>query len=561
MTIDTVTLSVIRGRLEQIVDEMDAALFRAAFSPVIAEARDGAHGIYGATDGETVAMGRFGLPVFIGAMSHATRAVIDKANASGGFHEGDAWLLNDPYLGATHLNDIKIVRPIFRSGRHVCNLASVGHWHDVGGNVAGNYNARATDIMQEGFRTPPVKIYDRGTLNQGILDILLANARLPRNNYGDFNAQIGSLDLGERRMNELFDEFGDDVILDAMAEMNRRAERHMRDLIAEIPDGRYAFEDFIDNDGLSPEPLRVAVEITVDDEEMTLDFTGSAPVCPGPMNVSRATTEAACFVGLKHIFREVPANGGCLKPVTFVIPENSVLACDPPSPVSGYTENIMRTIDVLFGAMAKATPERVNAACFATVNVLLLSGKQDSGNEFILFTFFGGGLGGNPEGDGLSHGNAPIGMANIPPAEILEAANPVLFTNWGLRQDSAGPGEHRGGLGCVYEVELLADEATLSQFGERAKFPAFGVFGGGAGQANRLTYDQPEGPVTPDIGSKVVGAKLTRGDRVRIESPGGGGYGAPAKRDREAVRRDLIRGLVSWEGAMRDYGYSGESVG
>ena len=551
--IDPVTLAVIRGRLEQIVDEMDATLFRAAFSPVIAEARDGSHGIYDARTGDTVAMGKRGLPVFIGAMSYATKAAIARARADGGPADGDIYLLNDPYDGATHLNDIKLIKPFFRDGALFCYLASVGHWLDVGGNVAGNYNPRATDIMQEGVRIPAVKLCEAGAMRQDIVDILLANARLPRSNYGDLNAQLGALELGTRRMHDLLDGFGADIVAAAMDEIRARAGRQMRALIAGLPDGAYSFEDHIDNDGRGATPLKVALDLRIEGERMRLDFSRSAPACEGPLNVSRATTVAACFVALKHIFNEVPTSAGCLDPVEFVIPEGSILAAAPPAPVSGYTENIMRTIDVIFGAFAQAAPERANAACFATVNALLLSGRRRDGTTFIFFTFFGGGLGGNPEGDGLSHGNAPIGMANIPPAEILEAAYPACVTRWGLRADSGGPGRHRGGLGAVYEFELLAEEAELVVFGERARFPAFGILGGGPGAPNRIFYDQDEGEISAGETAKVSGVTVRRGQRVRIESPGGGGYGAPEARPVEAIGRDLALGLVSAGRARRDY--------
>jgi N-methylhydantoinase B len=552
--IDPVSLAVIRGRLEQIVDEMDATLFRAAFSPVIAEARDGSHGLYDAASGDTIAMGKTGLPVFIGAMSHAARAAIKRSQADGGFADGDVILLNDPYDGATHLNDIKLIKPLFRNGKPFCLLASVGHWIDVGGNVAGNYNPTATDIMQEGMRIPAVKLCDRGRMRQDVVDILLANSRLPQSCYGDLNAQLGALDLGERRMIELLDEYGDDVIAEAIGEILARAARQMRDLIASLPDGTYSFEDHIDNDGITDAPLKVALDLTVRGEKMTLDFSRSAPACAGPMNVARGTTIAACFVALKHVFTEVPANAGCLEPIEFIIPDDSILSAEAPKPVSGYTENIMRTIDVVFGAMSKIAPARANAACFATVNVVLMSGKRDDGSDFIFFSFFGGGLGANPEGDGLNHGNAPIGMATIPPVEILEAAYPVRFTSWGLRRDSGGAGRTRGGLGAIYEIELRADAATLVAFGERAVFPAFGVLGGGPGLPNRVIYDQDDGPATPRLGTKLSAVRLTRGQRIRIESPGGGGYGPASERKLDDVARDLRLELVSPDRAEKDYG-------
>ncbi len=553
---DPVALAVIRGRLEQIVDEMDASLFRAAFSPVIAEARDGSHGIYETETGAMVAMGKTGLPVFIGAMSFATKAVIDRAEEDGGFLPGDAWLLNDPYVGATHLNDIKIIKPIFRNGRVFCHLASAGHWLDVGGNVPGNYNPRATDIMQEGVRIPPVKLFDQGELRQDVVDILLANTRMPNFSYGDLNAQLGALELGETRLHELLDDFGDDVIAQAMAEINSRAATQMRELISEIPDGTYAFEDNLDNDGITDAPLRIALELTVTGDRLILDFTGSAPCCAGPMNVTHATTVAVCFVALKHVFPEVPANAGCLSPIEFIIPDNSILSAPAPKPVSGYTENIMRTIDVIFGAMAQCAPDRVNGAAFSTINALMFSGRGNANQRFIMFTFFGGGLGGNPEGDGLSHGNAPIGMATIPPAEIQEAAYPIRINHWGLRPDSGGPGQFRGGLGCIYEFELTGEEADVVTFGERAIYPAFGVLGGGYGAPNRIVYDQADGKHSPALGAKLSGVRLVRGQSVRIESPGGGGYGPPADRAVEDIERDLRQGMISADGAERDYGVS-----
>ena len=234
---DPVTLAVIRGRLEQIVDEMDATLFRSAFSPVIAEARDGSHGIYHATTGATLVQGKLGLPIFVGAMSFATRAAMARAKADGGPHPGDVYFMNDPYDGATHLNDYKLIKPYFRGDRLFCYLASVGHWQDVGGNVPGNYNPIATDSMQEGIRIPPVKLHDRGTLVQDVVDIALANSRLPDSAYGDLNAQLGALELGARRLDDLLDEYGEDIIEGAIGELIGRAARLMRAEIGDLPDG------------------------------------------------------------------------------------------------------------------------------------------------------------------------------------------------------------------------------------------------------------------------------------------------------------------------------------
>ena len=552
--IDPVTLAVIRGRLEQIVDEMDATLFRSAFSPVIAEARDGSHGIYDAATGATLAQGKLGLPIFVGAMSFATRAAMARAEADGGPRPGDVYFMNDPYDGATHLNDYKLVKPYFRSGRLFCYLASAGHWQDVGGNVPGNYNPIATDSMQEGVRIPPVKLYDQGTLIQDMVDIALANSRLPDSAYGDLNGQIGALELGERRLDDLLDEYGEDLIGEAVTEFIARAARLMRAEIGDLPDGTYSADDFLDNDGIVDEPLRIALDVTIAGETMTLDFSRSAPPCAGPLNISRATATAACFVGLKHIFHELPANAGVLEPVDVIIPDDTILSANAPKPVSGYTETILRMIDVMFAAFAQAAPERVNGSPYGTINALLLSGRRDGATPWILFTFFGGGHGGNPEGDGLSHGNAPISMATIPPVEVLEAAFPVYFSQWALRPDSGGPGRHRGGLGAIYEIEVLDAQADLFVLGERGNFAPPGVHGGGPGAMNRVVYQQDDGEHTPEMAAKLFGVKLARGQRVRIESPGGGGYGRPDERAPAAIERDLRLGLVTPEAADRDYG-------
>ena len=551
---DPATLAVVRGRLEQIVDEMDATLFRAAFSPVIAEARDGSHGIYDARTGDTLIQGKAGLPIFVGAMSFATRHAMARAAADGGPRPGDVYLSNDPYEGATHLNDFKLVRPFFHDGAPFCALASVGHYQDIGGNVPGNYNPRARDAMQEGVRIPPVKLAASGRIDADVVRIVRANSRLPESAYGDLNAQLAALELGARRLEALIADHGADTVAATMAEITARAERLMRAEIAALPDGTYDAEDWLDNDGIEDTPIRIALDLTIEGETITLDFSRSAAACAGPLNISRPTAIAATFVGLKHIFRELPANAGVLAPVTHVIPDGSVLAAIPPRPVSGYTETVLRMIDVMFRAFAQVAPDRVNGASYGTINALLLSGRRAREGRWILFTFFGGGHGGHPDGDGLNHGNAPISMASIPPVEIFEAAFPVLFNQWALRPDSGGPGRHRGGLGAVYEIEVLAESADLAVLGERGAFAPPGVLGGGPGALNLVRYDTDDGPSAPEMAAKLFGAVLKRGQKVRIESPGGGGFGPPGERGREAVARDVALGYLSAEAAARDYG-------
>lgn len=552
--IDPVTLAVLKGRLEQIADEMDAALFRSAFNPIIAEAHDASHGLYHAETGETLVQGKSGLPVFVGAMSFAVKAVIDKVAKDGNLKDGDVFIFNDPYDGGTHLSDFKLVRPYFHEGKLFCYLASVGHWHDVGGNVPGNYNPIATECFQEGMLIPPVKLFAGGELRQDVVDILQANSRLPGSLYGDLNGQINALDLGERRMSSLLEEYGSDTVAEALVELRERAAKLMAANIADLPDGVYSAEDYLDNDGIVDERLRIAVDLTIRGDQMSLDFSRTSSACAGPVNIALSTAVASVYVAIKHLFTEVPANAGVLEPIETIIPEDSLLNVKAPKPVGGYTETILRVIDVIFCAMAQVAPDRVNGCAYGTINALSLAGYRGDGSRWVMFSFFGGGHGGHPEGDGLNHGNAPISTATIPPAEILEAAYPVMFTQWALRPDSGGPGRHRGGLGAIYEIELLEQNADVFLFGERGKYAPPGVLEGQSGALNRFSYEQDDGMHQPPQVSKMVGIKINRGQHLRLETPGGGGYGNPFERDPEAIMSDIRDGYVSIESAKHQYG-------
>jgi N-methylhydantoinase B len=553
--IDPILLAVLNGRLVQIADEMDATLYRSAFNPIIAEAHDACHGLYHAQTGATLVQGTTGLPIFVGAMAFAVKAVIDKANQDGNLEAGDTYLFNDPYDGGTHLNDFRLVRPLFWNGKVFAWLASVGHWLDVGGNVPGNFNAKATESFQEGFRIPPVKLARAGVIQQDIIDILGANSRVPQSNWGDLNGQLNALDLGERRLQVLLADYGEELIVAALDLLTARAEKLMRANIAGLPDGTYSYDDFLDNDGITDVPLSIALDLTISGDKMRLDFSRSSPPCDGPLNIALSTTVACCYVALKHIFTDVPANAGCLAPIEFVIPNTTLLGVSAPRPVGGYTETILRVIDTVFGAFAKVAPQRANGSPFATINALSLSGWREHGRRWVMFCFFGGGLGGNPESDGLNHGNNPISTATIPPAEILESLYPVMFTQWALRPDSGGPGFNRGGLGAIYEIEALAEGATdVSLLGERGKFPPFGVNGGKSAALNRFVYQTDGGERTPPLVSKVTDIRIVAGQHVRLETPGGGGFGDPLTRDPLRVARDVELGYVTPAAARRDCG-------
>jgi N-methylhydantoinase B len=552
--IDPITLAVLAGRMEQIADEMDATLFRAAFNPIIAEAHDASHGLYHAVSGDTLVQGKSGLPIFVGVMSFAVKAVIEKAAENGDLADGDIYIFNDAHLGGTHLSDMRLVRPYYRDGKLFCYLASVGHWHDVGGAVPGNYNPSATDVFQEAFVLPPVRIARGGEVQTDIIDILMRNTRLPQSAMGDLNGQLGALDLGVRRLDELLDEYGAETVQTALGALGHRAEALMRSDLEGLPDGRWEAIDYLDNDGITDEPLAIKVALEIKGDRMVLDFEGTAPRCAGPVNIALPTAVATAYVAIKHIFPSLPANAGVMRPIDVRIPEGSLLSAPFPAPVGGYTETILRMIDVIFSAASQAAPERVVANAYGTINALSIAGKRANGQPWVMFSFYGGGHGGSVESDGLNHGNAPISTATIPPMEILEAAYPVMFKQWALRPDSAGAGMHRGGLGAIYEIELLEENAEAFLFGERGRFAPQGVTGGEAAALNVFSYEQDDGWHHPPMASKMLGIKLKRGQSVRLETPGGGGYGPAGKRDPKAVARDVELGFLSPAEADNHYG-------
>ena len=555
MSLDPITLAVLAGRMEQIADEMDATLFRAAFNPIIAEAHDASHGLYHAETGETLVQGKTGLPIFVGVMAFAVKAVIDKAAEQGGPQPGDVWIFNDAHMGGTHLSDMRLVRPYFRDGELFCWLASVGHWHDVGGAVPGNYNPAATEAFQEAVVIPPVRLVRGGEVQTDVLDILMRNTRLPMSAEGDLNGQLGALDLGVRRLDALLDEYGAGTVQAALAALGDRAETLLRQAVAALPDGRWEAEDFLDNDGIAPEALPIRVALEIEGERLRLDFAGTAGGVAGPINIARPTAIACVYVAIKHLFPSLPANAGVLRPIDIAIPEDSLLSAEFPTPTGGYTETILRMIDVIFSAAAEAAPERAIANAYGTINALSIAGKRRDGRRWVMFSFYGGGHGATAESDGLNHGNAPISMATIPPVEILESAYPVAFRQWALRPDSAGAGARRGGLGATYEIEVLEENgAEVFFFGERGRFAPKGVAGGAEGACNRFTFQQGDGWAAPPLVSKMVGIKLKQGERVRLETPGGGGYGPADARPARDVARDVALGYLSESAADAAHG-------
>lgn len=554
MAIDPVTLAVVRGSLEQIADEMDLHLIHAAISPIISETNDCANGIFHPTTGETIAQGRYGLPVFLAYMQFAVQKVIELANAEGGFRPGDMWIMNDTYLGGSHLQDVQLVAPVFAEGELFAVMATTGHWMDIGGNVAGGWGPKATEIHQEGIVIPPVRLYEEGRLNTALVRMFRANVRLPTEIAGDLAAMSNVFSVGSRGIEALVQRYGRAQLTGCLDEMIASSERQMRSYIRDIPDGTYACEDFLDGDGIVDRPIPVRVTMTVAGDEMHLDFTGSGPRSKGPMNMSRNTTLSSCFVAIKHIFPDVPVNGGTFRPIRIHVPDATLLSAEYPSPCGGYLEPMGRVIDVVFGAMSQAMPARAPAAFFGTIGVVAISGTHPRSGSYYVGVFpYPGGYGASRAGDGLINGTPPQSMANFMSLEMSEHRFPIRFDHYRIRDDSGGAGRHRGGCGTEYGFTALA-ETTLSVLGDRADHRPFGVCGGEAALPNRVELVTHGQAWTPPLRSKLDKQVLEPGDSIRAASPGGGGWGDPLERELDAVGRDLDRGYVSRRTAEERYG-------
>ena len=556
--IDPLTLAVIQAGLQQVCNEMDLAFSRAAFSPVIAEADDRSDGIYDRATGALIAQGEFGLPVFVGTMQYSTGELIRliREGEVAPPEPGDVYIVNDPYLGGTHLMDVRFVRPVFVDGELFCWLQNTGHWPDIGGMVPGGFSAHATEVEQEGLRIPPVKLFKRGTMDREIFAIIMSNIRIASQRIGDIKAQAAALATGETRLMELLARYGRPTLEEAIAAIRARSAGRMRAEIAAIPDGLYHSEAFVDSDGVVNEPLRIALAVTKSGETLHFDFNGSSPPCLGPMNSVLATTLSAVYLAVKHIFPDVPINAGTFEPLTVSGVTGTFLDARYPRPVSGCAAEVSQRIaEAVFLALVQAIPDKVTAAPAGTSGNFALGGwDPDKNAGYVMYQITGGGYGGNAEHDGLTNGCSTIGISRTAPVEVMEQYYPVLFRRFALREGSGGAGLHRGGFGVHYEVELLRGEARASFVMDHGRFGPPGVRGGGDGAVNIVRIHRGGETFIPEHLSKDQNILIRAGDRVEVLTPGGGGFGDPAHRDPALVERDVRRGYYTAETAARLWG-------
>ena len=556
--IDPITLSVIQAGLQQVCDEMDLTFSRSAFSPVIAEANDRSDGIYDAETGELIAQGELGLPVFVGTMQFSTMTLIDfiKTGKALPPEEGDVYIINDPYLGGTHLMDVRFAMPFYYEGKLFSWLSNTGHWPDIGGSVPGGFSANATEVEQEGLRLPPVKLVKRGEMDQEIYAIICSNIRIADQRIGDIKAQIAALKVGARQLTALLDRYGTDTVKSAVREWRGRAAQQMRAKITQIPDGTYRGEAWVDSDGVVDEPLRIAVSIEKKDGDLYFDFEGSSPPCRGPMNSVIATTRSSVYLAMKHIFPEVPINAGTFDPLHIKDPDGTFLYAKYPRPVSGCAAEVSQRIaEAVFAALVEPLPDIVTAAPAGSSGNFALGGYDpEKDRSFVMYQISGGGYGGNADHDGLTNGCSTIGISKTQPIEVLEQYYPVLFHEYGLREGSGGAGKQRGGFGVNYTVELRRGEAQASFVMDHGRVGPQGALGGGDGGKNTVTVRRGGESYTPEHLSKDQDIPIQPGDIVAVGTPGGGGFGNPFERDPDAVLQDVRRGYYTVDQAQALFG-------
>lgn len=552
MKIDPISLEVIRNRLAFIADEMETALLKSAYSSIIKEALDASAAIFD-TKGQTIVQAT-ALPAQLGMLIPAVKSIID-AYPPNQMKEGDIYLMNDPYNGGTHLPDITVVAPVIYHGETLALSVNMAHHQDVGGKTAGSIPTDATEIFQEGLIIPPLKFYDQGKPNETLLAIIKKNVRIPYNTMGDFRAQIASCNVGVNRFKRLFDEYGAERTLFNIEELFNRAEKMTLEKIKEIPDGEYTFEDYIDNDGIELDRrITLRVKITIKGSEFLVDFTGTDPQVKGPINsVPSATMTAVYFVVKAITDPSIPNNAGCYRSIRAVLPEGSLVNPRLPAAVNARAITFKRIVDLLFGALAKAIPDRIHAASSGNIQAVSFGGIDPlTSKAFAVADVGAGGMGARPTKDGIDRLDTDVSNCMNVPVEAVEMNFPLRVIKNNLWNDSAGAGKYRGGLGFEKWFEAVRGEIVVSHRGDRNFTRPWGLFGGKAARSWESYIVRKDGSR-----EKIKAKKefcMMAGDQLHLYAAGGGGYGDPLEREVNAVLEDVLDRKVSIEKAREDYG-------
>lgn len=527
MPVDPISLEVFKNMFVSVSEEMGVALLRTAYSPNIKERRDFSCAVFDPA-GQMVAQAAH-QPVHLGAMPASVQAALDTfPNA---LRPGDLVILNDPYLGGTHLPDITLVAPVFADtaeGKELVGFVSNrGHHADVGGMTPGSLPL-STELYQEGLILPPVKLARGGRLNQEVISLICRNSRTPEERRGDLAAQIASIRVGAQRLREVVDRYGAMETAEHMAALLDYSERVTRQAIAQIPDGVYRVVDYMDDDGLTTEPVAIAVALTVARDALTIDFSGTAAQRPGCINAPQAVTVSACLYMVRCVVgNAAPANQGCLRPVQIITPRGTLVNPEPQRGVAGgNVETSQRITDLLLAAMSQALPAMIPAASQGTMNNLLIGGHDlERERPFVYYETIGGGMGARPDRDGISGIHTHMTNTMNTPIEALEFAFPLRLKRYALRRGSGGAGQHKGGDGLVRDVEFLSP-ARVTILSERRKFAPPGYHGGHHGQPGENVLLKGGYEEVRLAGKETL--DVAAGDVLSIRTPGGGGWGKPA---------------------------------
>lgn len=521
--VDSVELAIFASAFHSIAEEMGATLRRTSFSPNIKERRDYSCAVFDDA-GNVIAMGDH-MPVHLGSMPMSVRTAVNTLDLA----PGDVAILNDPYGGGTHLPDITMVMPVYLDEGQVRTpffyVASRAHHADVGGHYPGSMGP-CREIYQEGIRIPPVRIMKGGEVLRDVLDLVLYNVRTPAEREGDLTAQIGSCRIGCERLRELVGKYGQAIVEKYIGELLKYSERLMRAELKRMPEGEFRAEDFLDGDGVVDEPIAIRVNIAFGPQSGSarVDFTGSDPQCAGSINAVYAITYSAVYYVFRCLLSEdAPATAGIMRPIEVIAPERTIVNARPPAAVAGgNVETSQRIVDTLMRALAQAAPDRVPAASSGTMNNLTIGGLSDAGQPFAYYETVAGGMGARPTSDGLSGVHTHMTNSLNTPIEALEFAYPFRVRQYSYRQNSGGAGKFRGGDGIIREIELLTD-AQVTLLADRRERGPYGLIGGKPGTPGKSLLMSGNGGATELPAKCSVSAR--KGDAIRIESPGGGGWG------------------------------------
>jgi N-methylhydantoinase B len=534
--LDPITVEVVRNKFDGIANEMQSTLFRSSFSPIVKEGLDASASLF-TLEGETLAQA-IAIPIHLATLIPVVRTILDEFPPET-MADGDIYIMNDPYLGGTHLPDIALVTPIFHDGSPIAFSAAMTHHQDVGGMSPGSVPTNATEIYQEGIRIPPLKYMDKGVVNDTLMKMLRLNVRMPDSFTGDLNAQVAACEIGRRRLRELADRYGAAMLTDIFADLLARSERMTRAAIKALPDGRFTYHDFLDNDGIDQNtPIRIEVTVVVAGDEVEIDFTGTADQVRGPFNCMPSGSHAAAYFAVHAMTDpDIPTNGGCFRPISLHLPKGSLVNPLEPAPVNARTATIKRISGCIVGALAQAVPERAPADAAGEMLLLAFGGDRADGSRYVVGELIASGSGASAGLDGVDVIETDGTNCMNLPVEALEMDAPIRVHRTELRTGSGGDGAFRGGLGLVREYEILSGDVVFTHRGERHVHPASGRLGGEPGARAHSVITRANGDVEI-INSKVV-ERLGRGDRILVETAGGGGYGASTTRDPAARAADV----------------------